>query len=320
MNFHLLQRAMQNCAILLLLVGVLGTNALVASDDSLQLPTPTVMPDQNGFQQADLSIVTGNIQRPNGMLWHQDMLYMSCTGDWTLYRIDPETGDTIAYIYGVKNANSLYAEGSDAEVTLWIPDFQANTLVTISGGQMQVIGQVESPWGIALFDDTRFAITSTRNNSLVFVTRDGEITDRITNLRSPTGVAIHESAIYVANSGSARRAVEWFEPEAVDLMTTSLEADQVGRSLVSGVQNVTNLVIGQDGMLYLSYALGTRGVVGRVDPGICRNKDGCTSRDVEIVLYTELAAPLAGLTFTDEMQMFVHTVYSPDIYSVQLSN
>jgi hypothetical protein len=45
------------------------------------------------------------------------------------------------------------------------------------------------------------------------------------------------------------------------------------------------------------------GVVGRLDPVTCRDKGGCTHDEVEIVVYTDLASPiadsntLAGLTF-----------------------
>jgi hypothetical protein len=71
-------------------------------------------------------------------------------------------------------------------------------------------------------------------------------------------------------------------------------------------------------MLYFAYALGTRGVVGRVDPEFCMENGGCSNDQVEVVLFTELAAPLAGLTFSDDMRLFVHTIYRPEIYWVQI--
>jgi hypothetical protein len=88
--------------------------------------------------------------------------------------------------------------------------------------------------------------------------------------------------------------------------------------LVSGLQNPTNLVIGPDRWLYIAYSLGTRGIVGRVNPDICREKGGCTNLDVEIVLWSELAAPLAGLVITPDMRLFVHTMFGAEIYWVQL--
>jgi WD40 repeat protein len=290
-------------------------NYLFAQD---QTSTPESPNGQEGFQQADLSTVTGNIQRPNGMLWHDGTLFASCTGDWTLYRIDPDSGETIAYIYGIKNANTIFAEGSDNQITLWIPDFQSSNLVKIQNGQMSIVGQIDTPWGIALLDDESFIVTSSRGNSLNLVGRDGTAKEIINNLRSPTGVTIDDSSIYIANSGSARRAIEWFAKEDVATSSRVFEADSEDRVLVSGVQNVTNLVMGPDNLLYMAYALGTRGVVGRVDPRQCIENGGCTNRDVEIVLYTELAAPLAGLTITEELRLFIHTAFSPDIYSIQL--
>jgi hypothetical protein len=77
-------------------------------------------------------------------------------------------------------------------------------------------------------------------------------------------------------------------------------------------------VLGSDGKLYFAYSLGTRGVVGRVDPEVCRLNGGCTNDQVEVVLYTELAAPLAGLTLSPDMKLYVHTMFSPDIYWVQI--
>ncbi len=66
--------------------------------------------------------------------------------------------------------------------------------------------------------------------------------------------------------------------------------------LVSGLQNTTGLQLGTDGMLYFAYALGNRGMVGRVDPQVCLANGGCSNDQVEIVLYSDLSAPLAGLT------------------------
>jgi hypothetical protein len=76
--------------------------------------------------------------------------------------------------------------------------------------------------------------------------------------------------------------------------------------------------MGPDGRLYIAYSLGTRGIVGRIDPALCRDKGGCTNADVEIVLWSEIAAPLAGLTLSDDMRLYVHTMFGPEIYWVQL--
>ena len=91
------------------------------------------------------------------------------------------------------------------------------------------------------------------------------------------------------------------------------------KPLVTGLQNTTGVVMAPDGYLYFAYSLGTRGVVGRVNPNECR-ENGCTNDQVDIVIFTELAAPLAGLTISPDMRLYVHTIFSPDIYWVQLDN
>jgi hypothetical protein len=89
---------------------------------------------------------------------------------------------------------------------------------------------------------------------------------------------------------------------------------------VSGLQNTTGLQLASDGYLYFAYSLGTRGIVGRVDPLVCMENGGCTNEQVEIVVYTELQAPLAGLTITPDMRLFVHTMFSPDLYWARITS
>src|SRR5690606_11678235 len=116
-------------------------------------------------------------------------------------------------------------------------------------------------------------------------------------------------------TGSARRAIEWISKQEV---FENAESTSETRPLVTGLQNTTSMVMAPDGYLYFAYALGTRGVVGRIDPQTCLGEGGCTNDQVEIVVFTELVAPLAGLTISPDMRLFVHTIFSPDIYWVQL--
>ena len=53
--------------------------------------------------------------------------------------------------------------------------------------------------------------------------------------------------------------------------------------------------MGNDNLLYFGYSLGTRGIVGRINPSNCRD-GGCTSEDVEIVIFSDIPAPIAGMT------------------------
>jgi hypothetical protein len=270
--------------------------------------------------QADLNTMTGNIQRPNGIAWFNDKLYTACTGDWTLYEIDTNSGSTVQYLYGVRNAHSIHPILENDQLHLWIPDFQSNTLVHIFQGTSEIVtSNLSGPWGITELDEETFAVSNLSGNNLIAATKTGEAREIISGLRSPSGLANDDSYLYVANTGSTRRAVEWYEKsELLGAESPIDSANLEDRDLITGLQNTTNLTIGPDGFLYFSYALGTRGVVGRVDTEICRAKGGCTSDEVEIVLYTELAAPLAGLTFSDDMKMYIHSIFSPDIYWVQI--
>ncbi len=281
------------------------------------LVTPPTREEGESFLQADLSILSGNVQRPNGMFWHNDMLYTSCNGDWTIYEINGQTGATTTYLYGIRNAHQLHAETLDGELQLWIPDFQTNELVLISQRSIQKIaGELQGPWGIVAYNDD-FLVTNLLANNLVKITREGEVQIIVENLRSPTGVAIDGDVAYIANNGSARRAIEWFDLVQQDALVDASDAAS-NHSLVSGLQNVTGVVLGVDGKLYFSYALGTRGVVGRLDPVTCRDKGGCTHDEVDIVVYTDLASPIAGLTLSPDLRLYLHTIFSPDIYYIDL--
>lgn len=268
------------------------------------------------FTQDDLTVLTGNVQRPNGIDWFNGNLYTSCNGDWTLYELDAVNGDTITYSFGVRNAHTLFVEQEDnSPLDLWIPDYDVNALVRVTGQASPIVvaDDIDGPWGIDYLDEDNFLITSLLSNAVLRVNRDGSKEVLTEELRSPTGIVIDQDVSYVANNGSSRRSIEWFELENV-------EDDLVLNSLVSGLQNTTGMVLADDGLLYFTYALGTRGVVGRVDPEVCMDQGGCTNDEVEVVLYTELAAPLAGLEVSPEMRLFVHTIYRPEIYWVDLES
>jgi hypothetical protein len=76
--------------------------------------------------------------------------------------------------------------------------------------------------------------------------------------------------------------------------------------------------IGPDDKLYFTYTKGNRAVVGRIDPQVCRDNGGCSADEVEVVLVTELTAPLAGLTFSPDGRMFIHERYGHILYWTQL--
>ena len=148
------------------------------------------------FIQADLEILSGNVQRPNGLFWHNGKVYASCNGDWTLYEIDAETGATITYLWGIRNAHTLYVEDDERGVNIWVPDFQTNSLVRVVQRTSQTVASgLNGPWGIVPLDD-RFLVTNLLANNIVSITRDGAVEEIAADFRSPAGIAIDENAIY----------------------------------------------------------------------------------------------------------------------------
>ena len=282
-----------------------------------QIPTLNSQTNTNPtFSQADLQVLSGNVQRPNGIFWYESQLYAACNGDWTLYRIDDTTGDTITFVFGIRNIHSMYIEGEDNIFNIWSPDFDTNRLYRTNQGRSApavITSDLDGPWGITPLDEENFLITNLTGNNIVQVSKSGNVAEKISGLRSPAGIASDEDFIYFANNGSARRSIEWVSKE--DLADEVAEVEP--QPLVRGLQNTAGMVLAQDGNLYFTYALGTRGIVGRVNPDECR-EDGCTSENIDIVVFTELPAPLAGLTISDDMRLFVHTIYRPEIYWVQL--
>ncbi|MBK8026003.1 MAG: hypothetical protein IPK19_32610 [Chloroflexi bacterium] len=290
-----------------------------AASEALPSATPAAASVSFPLTQADLVRLTANVQRPNGLGWFESKLYTACTGDGTVYEIDDTTGATRTYIYGIRNAHTLHVEeDANGGIVLWVPDYGANTLAQVTrNGVRTIISGLRGPWGIVALDESRFLLTNLLGNTLNVVDRAGTNTVAVPDLAAPTGLFVDEDIVYVANTGSTRRAIEWYPLE--DVVSGEFErTDAVSQVLVSGLQNTTGVQLGSDGFLYFAYALGTRGVVGRVDPEACREAGGCTNEQVEIVLYTDLAAPLAGLVVTPDLRLFVHEMFSPDMYWLSL--
>jgi hypothetical protein len=275
------------------------------------------------FTQEDLNVLVGNVLRPNGIAYYDNFLWIVCNGDWTVYRVDAVTGETITFVEGIRNVNQMVIEETEAGFDMWLPDFDTNKLMYVNQDQAfpRTIASdnLDGPWGIATLDENRLLISNVRLDNLVIADKEGKVSVAVEGLRSPTGLLVDNDYAYVANNGSARRAIEWFRIDdlAIDDNGTIEAVEDITQPLVSGLQNASNIVLADDGYLYFTYALGNRGVVGRVNPEECRD-GGCSNEQVEIVVFTELPAPLAGLTITPDMRLFVHTIYRPEIYWVQL--
>lgn len=289
---------------------------LAAIEDAKHTPTPSVDTQsnelENPFLQSDLELIVGNVQRPNGLVWFDDTLYTVCNGDWTIYKIDDRSGETVTFVFGVRNGNSLIAESTEAGFDLFVPDPDTGTLWKVDQGRAAPVGissELPAPWGITRLTDDAFMVTDTGANAIISVSAAGEQETIHSELRAPTGIVRADDTVYFANGGSARRGIEFFQL-ADDGAQTEI------KPLVSGLQNTTNVVMGADGYLYFSYALGTRGVVGRIEPSRCQ-ASGCSNQDVEMVVFSDIPAPLA-IAVSDDLRLFLHSRYRPEIYWVQL--
>jgi hypothetical protein len=312
----------------------LGCSGLFAAALAAQDASPTVAPDKtdtvtlevtplvsettvdelpsfDALTQEDLSVLTGNVQRPNGIAYFNNFLYIACTGDQTIYETNSETGATRTYIFGLENAHTLYVEGETSSPLIYAPDYLTNELKLIRrGATVQTVAEgFEGPWGIVPLDEQQFFISNLLGDTVDIVSREGERQTWLEDLSAPAGLAWDNESdtLYIGNNGSTRRAV-MYATMAPDGTASEPEV------LVSGLQNTTGIQLASDGNLYFAYALGTRGVVGRVDPEECRENGGCTNEQVEIVVYTEIEAPLAGLAISPDMRLFVHTMFSPSVY------
>ncbi len=296
----------------------LTPTALSTSNTAAIPPTGESLPFKT-LAQADLSVLTGNVQRPNGIFWFQDKLYTSCTGDGTVYVIDDKTGDTKAYIYGIHNAQSLYVENdANNNLAMWIPDYATNTFNKVTrAGVVPVVKDLKGPWGISYVDDQQFLITNLLSNTINLISRAGANQVVLTGLDAPMGIVHDDQTLYVANYGTTHRSIEWYSYSDV-VQGSDSTPDPTQHLLVSGLQNTTDLQLGSDGKLYFAYSTGNRGLVGRVDPKVCAAQGGCTADQIDVVLYSDLNAPLAGLTITPDMRLFVHTMFTPEIYWAQI--
>lgn len=288
------------------------TESASANTDAANAAAPQLTVLESPFLQSDLELIVGNVQRPNGIVWFEDALYTVCNGDWTIYKIDARTGDTITFVFGVRNGNSLIAEATEAGFNLWVPDPDTGALWKVDerrAAPESISSGLEAPWGITRLDKDSFLITDTRSNSIMVVPLKGGPTTAHSELRAPTGIVRDGNKVYFANGGSARRGIQFFEIADDGTMSAV-------QPLVSGLQNTTNIAMGADGYLYFSYALGTRGVVGRIHPANCL-EDGCGNQDVEMVVFSDIPAPLA-IALSDDLRLFLHSRFKPEFYWVQL--
>jgi hypothetical protein len=291
------------------------TPRATATPDTEEVPETDVSSshEELPFVQSNLTEFTGDVARPNGMAWLNGNIYIVCAGDQTVYKLYGTSGITDTYIYGVRDAHTIYAEEQENQaVNLWVPDYRAGSLLRVTAASVEEIASgMFGPWGIAYLDPTTFLISNRINGVIELVTREGERTPVIEGLSRPTGLDHDGQYLYVANSGDPDRAVEWY-PLPTARNSETVDADV----LVSGPVSVMALRMGPDRNLYFAYDHNGVGIIGRVDPEECRANSGCTLDDVEPVVVADLEAPLAGLTFSPDGRLFFHERYGSSLYWV----
>ncbi len=260
--------------------------------------------------------LTGNVARPNGIGWYANKLYVVCSGDGTVYELDDQTGFTNTYIYGVKDAFSIYPEkGRDGTLYLWVPDAGSRSIVRVTPAEVEtIVSGTGEPWSLIPYDVNSFLVSGLRANTVEQVTRDGERTAWITGLEDPTALVLHREYLYVANTGDLDRSIEWYP------LTDIRAGNPEPSPMLRGIEGITAMQIFSDGYLYFSYERDGRGLIGRIQPDICRDAGGCRADQVELVLDPRLNAPLAGLMITPDGRMFFHTRYGSVINWVQLDS
>lgn len=287
-----------------------------AADNPLPTATATVTP--TALAAEDLTALEPDVQRPNGLTVIDGNIYVACTGDGTLYEVEADSGRTLAYVYGVVDAHTLYAEPVEEGPSLWIPDYGEGSLKHIADHDVETVAEgLEGPWGIAPVEDRGFLVTSQDAGRLSLIGRDGGQTVLLDGLDEPTGVVLDAASgwVYVANAADPDRTVAGYRLETLLGNGESATAEPV----IRGLERPTGLALDADGQLYVAYEAEGLGLVARVDPAACRDRGGCEAEEVSLIVDTELPAPLAGLTLSSDGRMYLHTAYDGQVYWAQIA-
>ena len=129
------------------------------------------------------------MQRPT-LVWFEDTLYTVCNGDWTIYKIDDRSGETVTLVFGVRNGNSLIAESTEAGFDLWVPDPDTGMLWKVDqrrAAPVSISSELPAPWGITRLNDDGFLVTDTGANAIYSLSVAGKQETIHSELRAPTG-------------------------------------------------------------------------------------------------------------------------------------
>ena len=159
------------------------------------------------------------MQRPNGIAWFNNKLYTACTGDGTVYEIDDTTGaDARLHLrHSRMRKRSTSKQDAQNNLTLWVPDYQANTLTKVTRSGVETVARnLHGPWGIAYVDEQHFLLTNLLEQyASTCSAAMGTIRFCWKTWRRRWGLFMMIETLYVANYGSTRRSIEWYRFDAV---------------------------------------------------------------------------------------------------------
>ncbi|MFT6466007.1 SMP-30/gluconolactonase/LRE family protein [Halopseudomonas sp.] len=186
----------------------------------------------------------------------KDRIYVSNMADNSISQVNPSTGDVRVITQGELAVPSGIALAEDGN-TLYVSDVFAFRSVDTTTGEVHDIrrahgSDVEYPIAVGL-GKTRLLLTSFSTGTLQVIDRDGHSTIRIIHgLNAPSdAIELPDGSIVVSELASG---------SLVHLSGAELDSK---RTLADGLQGPVQMILGQDGQIYLTEAAG---FLTRVDP------------------------------------------------------
>lgn len=225
----------------------------------------------------------------------QDRIYVSNMADNGISQVNPSTGDVRVITQGELAVPAGIALEEDGK-TLYVSDVFAFRSVDTTTGEVHDIrrahgSDVEYPIAVGL-GKTRLLLTSFSTGTLHVIDRDGHSTIRIIHgLNAPSdAIELPDGSIVVSELASG---------SLVHLSGAELDNN---RTLADGLQGPVQMILGQDGQIYLTEAAGflTRvdpasGEVKRVAEGLLMPEGLAQTADGNFVIAETAAQRLIGL-------------------------
>ena len=118
-------------------------------------------------------------------------------------RINDTTGDTITFVFGVKNGNTLIAEHTDEGFDLWVPDSDSNVLWKVDQNRsapVSINDQLDYTMGHSTERCREHSSSQTQKATPSLEVSESGVANSISNRLkvSPTGMARHDDYIYTS--------------------------------------------------------------------------------------------------------------------------